>query len=90
MENHILVSNLNISSELGDNCWYLHHAHEDTGPFGNDGWWNSKEIVYLDRIREKNGRVVKLNDTPSWGELDLDWPSADDKPSVIKLFKDEN
>lgn len=90
MEGNILVTNLNVSSELGDNCWYLHYAHEDSGPFNEDGWWSSKEIVYLDRVKEKNGRIVKLNDSPGWGELDLEWPSDDDKKSVIKLFKDEN
>lgn len=89
MEDNILISNLNISSELGDNCWYMHNLNEDIGPFDLQGWWHNADITYHDRVKEKKGRVVKLNENPSWNELDLAWPNDDAKESVIKLFKDE-
>jgi|APGre2960657373_1045057.scaffolds.fasta_scaffold01226_4 hypothetical protein len=96
MEKHITVTDIEVSSEIGDGCWYPHSQSESVGPFNNDGWWNSGEPTQSDRLANKNKRVVKLYNSTNWHDLELSWPADDEDISdnvVIKSFTpktDEN
>lgn len=96
MEKHVTVTDIEISSELGDGCWYPHNHNESVGPFTKDGWWNSSDPTQTDRLANKNKRVVKLYGSTNWHDLELSWPSDDDDildNVVIKSFlpnSDEN
>lgn len=96
VEKHITVTDIEISSEIGDGCWYPHSQNESVGPFNTDGWWNSGDPTQSDRLANKNKRVVKLYNSTNWHDLELSWPADDEDISdnvVIKSFTpktDEN
>jgi hypothetical protein len=96
METHVTVTDIEVSSEIGDGCWYPHSQNESLGPFNSDGWWNSSEPTQSDRRANKNKRVVKLYNSTNWHDLELSWPVDNEDISdnvVIKSFTpntDEN
>jgi len=96
METHVTVTDIEVSSEIGDGCWYPHSQNESLGPFNSDGWWNSSEPTQSDRRANKNKRVVKLYNSTNWHDIELSWPVDNEDISdnvVIKSFTpntDEN
>lgn len=90
MEGRLTMSQVRISSDLGENVIYSHSELETIGPFNQKGWWNDIETMCSDR--QSNGKVVSINQRTTWQSLDLDWPEEEDKPdnSVITLFKKDD
>lgn len=90
MEGRLIMSQLRVSSDLGENVIYSHSEHETMGPFHQKGWWNDTETACSDR--QSGGKVVSINQRTTWQSLDLDWPTEEDKPdnSVITLFKKDD
>lgn len=74
MEGRIEITQLDISSTLGDGVWYLHDEEDNPGPFAAKGWWDDSSIqhetVELEPVADN---VVKVIST-GWYELGLDWP----------------
>lgn len=89
MEGRILVTQLKLSSELGDNVSYFQRDNETIGPFSEKGWWNSPDPVYSDA--NAGGKVVSIRGSTTWQHLGLDWDqSTEEKSSVVLPFpKDE-
>jgi hypothetical protein len=94
MEGRMVVSQLNISSELGDSVWYMHDEEDNLGPFRADGWWHKASIQHETIEPEDTGaNIVKVMST-GWYEMGLDWP--EDKPPTgntvvfANFAKDEN
>lgn len=93
MEKHVTVTDIEISSEIGDGCWYPHSQLESLGPFSEEGWWNSSDPTQSGRLANKNKRVVKLYGSTNWHDLDLSWPVDDEEISdnvVITPFTSFN
>lgn len=94
MEGQLIVTSLDIKSELGDNVWYQHDEEESIGPFSADGWWHKnstqKETLDLDGTPEN---VVKVQ-TNGWKEYGLEWPEETKETNAKVVFpkfkKDEN
>lgn len=94
MEGQLIITSLDIKSELGDNVWYQHDEDESIGPFEQDGWWHKnstqKETLDLDNTPEN---VVKVQ-TTGWKEYGLEWPEetkeANAKVVFPKFKRDEN
>jgi hypothetical protein len=40
MEGRMEVTQIELSSSLGDHVCYLHDDEDSAGPFAQDGWWN--------------------------------------------------
>ena len=81
MEGNMIVTALDISSELGDSVWYQHDEDDSSGPFAKDGWWVDSGLqhdsIELEPIEDKVVKVVNKG----WNELGLDWPDPDSPPT---------
>lgn len=78
MEDRLIITQLKLASELGDDLFYLQDSEEDYGPFEDTGWWNeSSDSIELHS--NNIGNVVSfskpLND---WSSLGLDWQQTGD------------
>jgi hypothetical protein len=74
MEDRMVITNLDISSKLGDGVWYQHDEEDVSGPFAPEGWWHKSstqhETIETDDVADN---VVKVIST-GWYEMDLEWP----------------
>ena len=94
MEGQLIITSLDIKSELGDDVWYQHDDEESLGPFAKDGWWHKnstqKETLDPDGTPEN---VVRVQST-GWKEYGLEWPEetkeANAKVVFPKFKRDEN
>lgn len=92
MEGRMNVTQLKLSSELGENVSYFQTDNETIGPFAQKGWWNSAEPSVSDS--KDGGKIVSIKGTTTWQLLGLDW--CDDKEeenkgnTVVAFRKDEN
>lgn len=74
MEERMVITNLDLSSKLGDGVWYQHDEEDSAGPFSQDGWWHKSNIQHdTIELEEQQDNVVKVTST-GWYEMDLDWP----------------
>ena len=74
MEDRMVITNLDISSRLGDGVWYQHDEEDVAGPFAADGWWHKSSVQHETIEREETpGNVVKVIST-GWHEMVLEWP----------------
>jgi predicted Fe-Mo cluster-binding NifX family protein len=83
VEDRMHVTAVAIQSELGDNIRYLHSEHEGATLMDQPGWWQDSNPAHNNFKQTGNSKkqVVKLNRTPSWRELDLDWSDAQ-RPTI--------
>jgi hypothetical protein len=82
MEGRMKITQLDISSELGDSVWYKHNEEYPLGPFATNGWWfksSPKHDNFVDPDAQDN--VVHVG-RDSWLDYDLGW--ADDNQSFNK------
>jgi len=78
LEERMIVTNVTIQSVLGDNVRYLHSSQESLGPCSDAGWWTDPGPVHSNFKPVTGGkRVVKLNRTPAWRDLDLGWSGTE-------------
>lgn len=74
MEDHIIVNEVEISSELGEHMSYLHAADENLGPFAVPGWWHDADLIHCDSGFIDSDKIVAMHRAGAWRELDLAWP----------------
>jgi hypothetical protein len=96
MEGRMTVSQLDITSLLGDDVWYMHDEEDALGPFADPGWWHEPtvqhETIELDPVPDN---VVKVKPS-AWIEYGLIWPEETTIPTedntVVygKFTKNEN
>ena len=78
LEQRMMVTNVTIQSLLGDNVRYLHSSQESLGPCADDGWWMDPGPIHSNfKPAAGNRRVVKINRTPTWRDLDLGWSGTE-------------
>jgi predicted Fe-Mo cluster-binding NifX family protein len=78
LEQRMMVTNVTIQSLLGDNVRYLHSSQESLGPCSESGWWTDPGPIHSNfKPAAGNRRVVKLNRTPTWRDLDLGWSGTE-------------
>ena len=97
LEEKMIVTNVTIQSLLGDNVRYLHSSQESLGPCADPGWWIDSGPVHSNFKPATGGkRVVKINRTPTWRDMDLGWsgtePPKNETNTVVfsKFPTDEN
>ena len=79
MEGRMEITQLELSSSLGDGVCYLHDVEDPVGPFHQPGWWYDPTA-----IRTKNTptdttiNIVKIKHK-NWREFGLDWPDSESK-----------
>jgi hypothetical protein len=96
MEDRLVVKELDIVSDLGDNIHYLHSDQETTFFDLGTGWWNDSGPNHCIQLKPNQKNVVKLKRVPSWRDHDLEWDSDTDRSldivanTVVKFNRDEN
>ena len=92
MEGRMTVTQLKLSSELGENVTYFQTDNETIGPFAQKGWWNSAEPSVSDS--KDGGKIVSIKGTTTWQLLGLDWGDKEEEENkgntVVAFRKDEN
>ena len=93
MEGRMTITQLEISSSLGDNVWYLHDEEDLSGPFASDGWWHQSTVQH-ETITTQPNKVVKVVPN-AWIEYGLMWPEdavPSTKSTIVygKFTKNEN
>jgi hypothetical protein len=100
LEQRMIITDITIQSSLGDNVRYLHSDQESLGPCDEPGWWVDTGPIHNNfkpAIGNKK-QVVKLNRTPAWRDLNLEWsgtsaPITDSTANTVVFAKfpsDEN
>jgi hypothetical protein len=94
MEGRMTITQLDVSSVLGDSVWYRHEEDDGAGPFAAEGWWhqaNTQHDSIENTVMPDN--VVKVTST-GWNEMRLDWPdnSVQSANTVVyaNFSRDEN
>ena len=86
LENKMIVDQVEICSELGENIVYLHGEQEAIGPFADAGWWQDSDAVHCDLSLFDNEKVLALHHLGAgWRDLGLNWDN-----SVIINVNDDN
>ncbi len=79
MEDRIIVTDIEISSMLGEEMKYLHNAQESLGPMSQSGWWSDHRPIWTDQRSGRNkDNVVSMRKHLDWKHYGLDWPASDD------------
>ena len=86
LENRMLINEIEICSELGENIVYLHNDQDAQGPFVDAGWWTEPDAVHCDSTLLDNEKTVALHHIGAgWRDLGLNWDE-----SVIINTNDDN
>lgn len=89
------VDELEISSKLGDQVWYLHTAGDPLGPFAALGWWHQPSLQHHDLDpKPRASKMTKIHNV-GWKKYNLEWPSGKEQVATATVvfadFKhDEN
>ena len=97
LENRMIIEEVEICSELGENIVYLHDEREALGPFADAGWWSEPDAVHCDLTLFDNEKIVALHHLGAgWRELGLNWDDSviinvdnDNKVVFADFAKDE-
>ena len=73
MEQRLIVTEVEIESCFGENLVYLHHEDEDTTDIVRPKWWDTADLLHCDAELIQQDKVVAINHTRNWRELDLAW-----------------
>lgn len=86
LENKMIVDEIEICSELGENIVYLHNDQEPVGPFAESGWWQDSDSIHCDLGLFDHDKVFSLHHNSNWRDLGLNW----ENDSVIININDDN
>jgi hypothetical protein len=89
MEQRLVITDIEISSNLGEHLIYLHDEDEDTTDIVKPKWWTTADLTQCDPDLAPSGKVVAINRVKSWRELELDWPvDVTVDPGNVVVFAD--
>lgn len=90
MEDVMLVSEIEISSEVGDGMCYIHSSDESAIALTGNDWWTNPKPKWLDTKQKKAlNKVIEIDRMPEWPELGLDWDKSEESThSADVVFAD--
>ena len=89
MEQRLIITDVEISSSMGENLTYLHDEDENTDDIAKPKWWTNPDLSHFDLDLALSGKVVAINRVRTWRELELDWPTeANVDTGNIVVFAD--
>jgi len=85
MEGRLLITNLDLSSEMGDSIVYSHSDDEVMGPLGEMGWWHSPDPIHNDLAkyynkRPSDERIVEMQKAKNWKDYGFHWNAQEETP----------
>lgn len=84
MEGRMIISQIKISSDLGDNIVYVHNNFENTSLFDQTGWW-ADPTPNVSAFIKNPGKVVELTPTETWENLELGWEDTEPEDNSKKV-----
>lgn len=89
VEQRLIVTEVELSSDLSENLVYLHDEDELTDDLVKPDWWTSPDLLHCEPTLVRSPKIVSINRTNTWRELNLDWPTDPDTfPENIVVFAD--
>ena len=89
MEQRLIVTDVGISSSVGEGVVYLHNEEEDGGDVVKPTWWTTSDLAHSEDNLSQSDNVVAMNRARTWRELELDWPTElTVEPGNIVVFPD--
>jgi hypothetical protein len=92
MQDRLCITQCKISSELGQNLWYLQCDEEDVGPFEELGWWHTPDPNTFEKNRNYSN-IIRLQKNSSWHDYHLEWDDelllTSDNSTVLAFGKDD-
>lgn len=85
MQERLFLTQLKISSDLGDKLVYCQDSEEDLGPFEYTGWWHDSDNRIANTSQnDKHGNVVELgNKIDPWHQFGLEWNKDTDTEAIV-------
>jgi len=80
-EGRLRITQLDISSTIGDDVWYLMDEEDGLGVFAEPGWWHEPTVQHSNIDLEKSSEKVLKVSPAAWIEYGLTWPEIVDKNS---------
>jgi len=74
-ENHMVITDIELSSTHGESIWYLHSTNELTPDIKQPEWWTSVDPIHCEFDVETTDKVVELAQPTTWRDLELNWSS---------------
>jgi len=93
MHDRMYITQLKISSDLGQNLWYLHSEEEELGPFEFPGWWHNNDPNTFEKNKNYS-KIIKLQPSITWHEFHLEWEdelltAPNEDSTVLNFGKDD-
>jgi len=89
IQERLYLTELRISSELGDKLVYCQSSEEDLGPFEYTGWWHNSDTSTNNTTTSNKGNVVDLGSKMDpWQQIGLGWTKDLHSDSVIEFTDD--
>jgi hypothetical protein len=82
-EDKIVCTELDISSELGQNIHYLHSINEESTAIPRTGWWADSTPNLSCQSRQTNEKIVKFAKVDTWAQYELDWEHSESSTASI-------
>lgn len=92
MQDRLYITQFKISSDLGENLWYLHCDEEDVGPFDSLGWWHTADPNTFEK-NTNYSNIITLQKSDTWHDFNLEWSDEllvkEDDSTVLAFGKDD-
>jgi hypothetical protein len=72
MEGRIIITDVEVSSAIGDNIIYVHSDNETPNLEISD-WWQTADLNHCN-IYDHDQEILSINRLGPWRELELTWP----------------
>lgn len=95
VQDNFVITDIEISSIVGDDMCYIHSESDNLGPMEQRGWWNDPKPTWItaDKKKKSSTNVIKLNRIPEWKDLDLEFdvstPADKDPVVFVDFAKDD-
>lgn len=90
VEDQFLITDLELSSSLGDHMSYIHSHGESLGPMASDSWWNDSGPGWTATSKRKSRvmNIIEMSRETTWKDLDLDFDAVDLDTAKPVVFVD--
>jgi len=89
-EQRMRCTDLDISSEVGENICYLHSEYEETSVIPKVGWWHESGPSLTFCNRQSQEKIVKFTKIDTWQQYDLNWAIEESQSASIHNINNEN
>jgi hypothetical protein len=84
MEGRLIIDELKLSSDQGDNVWYLYNEMSDPVGLDHKSWWLDPRPIWHDReTLQSEQNVFNLARESDWSDLGLGWGTDEQDSRVV-------